>query len=112
MYRLIVSNIMTTKKGTAATENKIKQPKLKLKNVEVVFANLEDEGFGRSLTIKVTNENETMINDFFKVNQIGNKKGNRRLPINEKETVEDACHILFRNLAMCHSVSAAILDID
>ena len=66
---------MTTKKGTTtATESKIKQPKLKLKNVEVVFANLEDEGFGRSLTIKVTSENETMINNFFKVNQIGNEK--------------------------------------
>ena len=66
---------MTTKKGTAtATESKIKQPKLKLKNVEVVFANLEDEGFGRSLTIKVTSENEKAINDFFKVNQIGNEK--------------------------------------
>lgn len=76
MYRSIVLNIMTTKKGTVAqaTESKIKQPKLKLKNVEVVFANLEDEGFGRSLTIKVTSENETMINDFFKANQIGNEK--------------------------------------
>ena len=75
MYRLIVLYIMTTKKGTAtATESKIKQPKLKLKNVEVVFANLEDEGFGRSLTIKVTSENEKAINDFFKVNQIGNEK--------------------------------------
>ena len=75
MYRLIVITIMATKKGTTtATESKIKQPKLKLKNVEVVFANLEDEGFGRSLTIKVTSENETMINEFFKVNQIGNEK--------------------------------------
>jgi len=75
MYRLIVLYIMTTKKGTAtATESKIKQPKLKLKNVEVVFANLEDEGFGRSLTIKVTSENEKAINEFFKVNQIGNEK--------------------------------------
>ena len=74
MYRLIVLYIMTTKKGTVATENKIKQPKLKLKNVEVVFANLEDEGFGRSLTIKVTSENEKAINEFFKVNQIGNEK--------------------------------------
>jgi hypothetical protein len=75
MYGRIVLNIMTTKKeATQATESKIKQPKLKLKNVEVVFANLEDEGFGRSLTIKVTGENETMINKFFKVNQIGNEK--------------------------------------
>lgn len=75
MYGLIVINIMTTKKGTTtAAESKVKQPKLKLKNVEVVFANLEDEGFGRSLTIKVTGENEKMINDFFKVNQIGNEK--------------------------------------
>jgi len=65
---------MTTKKGTVATESKIKQPKLKLKNVEVVFANLEDEGFGRSLTIKVTSENEKAINEFFRVNQIGNDK--------------------------------------
>ena len=74
MYRSIVITIMTTKKGTVATESKIKQPKLKLKNVEVVFANLEDEGFGRSLTIKVTSENEKAINEFFRVNQIGNDK--------------------------------------
>ncbi len=75
MYRLIVLYIMATKKGaTTATESKVKQQKLKLKNVEVVFANLEDEGFGRSLTIKVTSENEKAINDFFKVNQIGNEK--------------------------------------
>ena len=75
MYRSIVITVMTTKKTAGqATEGKVKQPKLKLKNVEVVFANLEDEGFGRSLTIKVTGENEKMINDFFKVNQIGNEK--------------------------------------
>ena len=75
MYRLIVITIMATKKGTTtATESKVKQPKLKLKNVEVVFANLEDEGFGRSLTIKVTSENEKAINNFFNVNQIGNEK--------------------------------------
>ena len=74
MYRSIVIYIMTTKKTTTATESKIKQPKLKLKNVEVVFANLEDEGFGRSLTIKVTSENEKAINEFFRVNQIGNDK--------------------------------------
>ena len=75
MYRQIVLNIMTTKKTVAqATESKIRQPKLKLKNVEVVFANLEDEGFGRSLTIKVTGDNEAEINQFFKVNQIGNEK--------------------------------------
>ena len=66
MYRSIVRNIMTTKKTTTATESKVKQPKLKLKNVEVVFVNLEDEGFGRSITIKVTGDNEKMINDFFK----------------------------------------------
>lgn len=65
---------MATKKEATQAESKVKQPKLKLKNVEVVFANLEDEGFGRSLTIKVTDENETAINDFFKVNQIGNEK--------------------------------------
>lgn len=75
MYRIIVNNIMATKKESGqATESKVKQPKLKLKNVEVVFANIEDEGFGRSLTIKVTGENEKAINDFFKVNQIGNEK--------------------------------------
>lgn len=74
MYRLIVITVMTTKKGATATESKVKQPKLKLKNVEVVFANLEDEGFGRSLTIKVTSENEAEINQFFKVNQVGNEK--------------------------------------
>lgn len=74
MYRLIVFTVMAKKEATQATESKVKQPKLKLRNVEVVFANLEDEGLGRSLTIKVTDENEKAINDFFKVNQIGNEK--------------------------------------
>lgn len=73
MYRLIVLTVMAKKEATQA-ESKVKQPKLKLKNVEVVFANLEDEGFGRSLTIKVTSDNEQAINEFFKVNQIGNEK--------------------------------------
>ncbi len=51
MYRSIVIYIMTTKKGTVATESKVKQPKLKLKNVEVVFANMEDVGASLSAVV-------------------------------------------------------------
>jgi hypothetical protein len=48
--------------------------KLELKNAKIVFANLKDEGFGTSLTIKVTAENEKVIKEFWKNNKIGNDK--------------------------------------
>ena len=48
--------------------------KLKLTNVEVVFASLKDEGFGTSLTLKVTPEMEKEITAFWKKNNIGNDK--------------------------------------
>ena len=71
MYRLIVNNIMNTKKekpaGTA-------QNKIKVVNAEVIFANLTDEGFGTSLTIKLTPEIEEQITEFWKANNIGNEK--------------------------------------
>ena len=70
MYRLIVNNIMTTKKEKpTGTQNKIK-----VVNAEVIFANLTDEGFGTSLTIKLTPEIEEQITEFWKVNNIGNEK--------------------------------------
>jgi hypothetical protein len=71
MYRQIVNNIMSTKKekptGTA-------QNKIKVVNAEVIFANLIDEGFGTSLTIKLTPELEKQITEFWKTNNIGNEK--------------------------------------
>jgi hypothetical protein len=71
MYRQIVKNIMSTKKekptGTA-------QNKIKVVNAEVIFANLTDEGFGTSLTIKLTPELEKQITEFWKTNNIGNEK--------------------------------------
>jgi len=48
--------------------------KLKIENAEVIFANLKDEGFGTSLTIKVTPEIEKSITDFWAANKIGNEK--------------------------------------
>lgn len=45
---------------------------LTLKNVDVVFANLADEGFGRSITIDATSkEIEKAITDWVKANKIG-----------------------------------------
>ena len=71
MYRIIVINIMSTKKekpaGTA-------QNKIKVVNAEVIFANLTDEGFGTSITIKLTPEIEKQITDFWRANNIGNDK--------------------------------------
>ncbi len=48
--------------------------KLKVVNAEIVFANLKDEGFGTSLTIKVTPEIEKQLTDFYAKNKIGNEK--------------------------------------
>lgn len=46
--------------------------KLKLEHVSIVFANLEDEGFGRSLTIDVTDkEIQDKITAWVKENKIG-----------------------------------------
>ncbi len=46
--------------------------KITLKNVEVVFANLVDEGFGKSITINATDkETNKLITDWVKANNIG-----------------------------------------
>ncbi|MBA3678603.1 hypothetical protein H0W80_00145 [Candidatus Saccharibacteria bacterium] len=46
--------------------------KIKLNNVKVVFANMKDEGFGRSITIDATNpETQKTINEWVKDNNIG-----------------------------------------
>ena len=46
--------------------------KLKLEHVNIVFANLEDEGFGRSITIDVTDkEIQDKISEWVKENKIG-----------------------------------------
>ena len=63
---------MTTKKteGVANTA----QSKIKVVNAEVIFANLVDEGFGTSITIKLTPEIEEQVKEFWKANNIGNEK--------------------------------------
>ena len=48
--------------------------RIKLENAEIIFANLEDKGFGTSLTIKVTDEIEKQLTGFWKENKIGNDK--------------------------------------
>lgn len=48
--------------------------KLKIENAEIVFANLTDNGFGTSLTIKVTPEIEKQLTEFYAKNKIGNEK--------------------------------------
>lgn len=46
--------------------------KLTLRGVEVIFANLEDEGFGRSITIDVTDpETAKAIKNWVEANNIG-----------------------------------------
>lgn len=58
--------------------------KIKLKDVKVIFANLEDEGFGRSITIDATDENtQKQISEWVKANKIG--KGEKAGVANFKE---------------------------
>lgn len=59
----------TTKEETTKAEA---SNKLYLKNVKVVFANLVDEGFGRSITVNATDpEVATAIEDWVSANNIG-----------------------------------------
>ena len=48
-----------------------KMEKLKIVNAEIVFANLKDDGFGTSLTFRVTPEMEKQIIEFWATNKIG-----------------------------------------
>lgn len=46
--------------------------KIKLKNVKVIFANIKDEGFGKSITIDATDVgNQELIKSWVKENKIG-----------------------------------------
>ena len=79
MYRSIVINIMAKSTSTKTEakskgEGKVKEPKLRIDKAQIIFANLEDSGFGTSLTIKVTPEIEDKVTKFWEVNQIGNEK--------------------------------------
>lgn len=48
--------------------------KIYLKSVKVIFANLEDEGFGRSITVDVTDEAlQKQVTEWVKTNNIGKK---------------------------------------
>lgn len=54
------------------SEVKVNDTKIQLKNVRVIFASLEDEGFGRSITIDVTDKDlQKGIKDWVKANKIG-----------------------------------------
>lgn len=58
--------------------------KLTLRNVEVVFANLEDEGFGRSITVNATDKTvKQAITEWVEFNKIG--KGDKAGKPNFKE---------------------------
>ena len=47
-------------------------PKIKLSGLKVVFANLEDEGFGKSITIDATDQSvQDQISEWVKANKIG-----------------------------------------
>lgn len=68
--------------------------KLTLRGVEVIFANLEDEGFGRSITIDATDPNiKKSITEWVKVNKIG--KGDKAGVPNFKE-YEDKIQYSFK----------------
>ena len=45
--------------------------RIKLQHVKVVFANLNDDGFGKSITISVDPETEKKITQFVTTNKIG-----------------------------------------
>jgi len=54
------------------SEVKVNGIKIQLKNVKVIFANLEDEGFGKSITIDATDKDiKKGIEDWVKENKIG-----------------------------------------
>lgn len=54
------------------SEITIKEAKIYIKNVRVIFATLEDEGFGRSITIDATDKDiKKGIEDWVKANKIG-----------------------------------------
>lgn len=58
--------------------------KIKLSNVTVVFANLKDEGFGKSITVNVTDpEIQKKITEWVQTNKIG--KGDKAGKPNFKE---------------------------
>ena len=48
--------------------------KIRIENAEIIFASLVDNGFGTSLTIKVSPEIEKQITDFWASEKIGNEK--------------------------------------
>jgi len=47
--------------------------KIKLEGMSIVFANLEDEGFGRSITVAVDEDTEAKITAWVAENKIGKK---------------------------------------
>lgn len=86
----------TTKKESAPnTADASRDPrKIYLKNVKVIFANLVDEGFGRSITIDVTDEStQKAITDWVETNRIG-KAPNTGVP--NFKTYEDTVQYAFK----------------
>lgn len=63
---------MAKETNAQAKDTQTDPRKIYLKNVSVVFANLEDEGFGRSITIDVTDGDlQKQIEDWVATNKIG-----------------------------------------
>lgn len=85
----------TTSNKNESTDTASKDPrKIYLKNVKVVFANLVDEGFGRSITIDCTNPTiGEAIEDWVKANNIG-KAPNNGVP--NFKTYEDTIQYAFK----------------
>jgi len=68
--------------------NEPAEPKIKITSAKVVFANLEDEGFGKSITIDVTDQAlQDQISKWVKDNNIG--KGANAGKANFKEYEKD-----------------------
>ena len=79
----------TTKKEVAKDPRKIY-----LKNVKVIFANLQDEGFGRSITIDSTEpEVTTAIDEWVATNKIGKAPNTGKANF---KTYEDTIQFAFK----------------
>lgn len=76
------------------SESTTPKEKLKLSSVKVIFANLTDEGFGRSITVDVTDKDtQKLISDWVKANDIGKKPNNG---VANFKTYEDVVQYSFK----------------
>lgn len=66
-----------------------------IKNAKVIFADLEDKGYGRNITIEVTDEIKKQIEDWVKANNINGGKANFKTYTN-KNTNETTTQYTFK----------------